>query len=203
MQLCLMRRWIPGLATLACAVILIGCTPKLSVPGPTARPVVATKWPGSQQEADATLDWENVARQIAWEMSERGLLPATTPTVSAPTDNPPYYVNVTGPASQFLHEARQSLQAEILRRGGSVSASPVGAATINLTSDLVYWPSAYGDHDGAPASEVAWEASITSGDRVVFDVRYPMYVSSLDAALYTDPPAPPVGPPMVQLRYAR
>jgi hypothetical protein len=135
-------------------------------------------------------------------MAERGLLPAN-PTPPTETGGPPYYVNVAGPSSAFLHEARQSLQAEILRRGGRVSDTPIGAATINLTSDLVYWPSAYTHHDGAPASEVAWEASITQYDRVIFDVRYPIYVSSLDTALYIPPPAPPVGPPIVQLRYAR
>lgn len=135
-------------------------------------------------------------------MADRNLLPANPPLPAA-TSNPPYYINVTGPSSAFLHEARQSLQAEILRRGGRVSDTPNGAATIDLTSDLVYWPSAYTHHDGAPASEVAWEASITQYDRVIFDVRYPIYVSSLDTALYVPPPEPPVGPPTVQLRYAR
>jgi hypothetical protein len=160
---------------------------------------VELKAPAPQPEADATWDWQNVARRIALDMSERGLLPAN-PTTASETQKLPYYIYVAGPSSAFLHEARRSLQTEILARGGAVSDTPAGAVTINLTSDLVYWPSAYLHHDSAPSSEVAWEASITSGDRVIFDVRYPMYVSTLDTGLYTEPP---VGPPAVQLQYAR
>lgn len=176
-------------AALACTTALIGC----------ARPPVELKTPAPQPEADATWDWQNVARQIALDMSQRGLLPAS-PTSASETHKSPYFIKVTGPSSAFLHEARQSLQTEILRRGGAVSDTSAGAVTISLTSDLVYWPSAHLHHDGAPSSEVAWEASITSGDQVIFDVRYPMYVSTLDTGLYTDPP---VGPPAVQLQYAR
>lgn len=49
-------------------------------------------------------------------------------------------------------------------------------------------------------TEVAWGASITEGNRVVFDVRYPMYVGDDDVALYHRTPLRPAQ--VVQLRYA-
>src|SRR6185503_5022160 len=51
------------------------------------------------------------------------------------------YVNVSIPNSQFLHEVKQSLQGEILRNGGAVVRSPVGAAVIDLDVNVVQWPS--------------------------------------------------------------
>ena len=50
-------------------------------------------------------------------------------------------------------------------------------------------------------TEIAWGASIRSGNRIVFDVRYPMYIADADKPMYVpDPPPPPVQ--VVQLRYA-
>lgn len=49
-------------------------------------------------------------------------------------------------------------------------------------------------------TEVAWGASITMGNRVVFDVRYPMYIGDDDVALYHQTPPWPVQ--VVQLHYA-
>jgi len=46
-------------------------------------------------------------------------------------------------------------------------------------------------------TEIAWGASITMGNRVVFEVRYPMYVGDHDDYLYHQEP-----PQIVQLRYA-
>jgi hypothetical protein len=54
-------------------------------------------------------------------------------------------------------------------------------------------------------TEIAWGASISAGDRVVFSDRYPMYVAEADAALYVglpDPPPLPPGPPAIRVRYA-
>jgi hypothetical protein len=177
-----------------CSVTLIACA--------RARPEVALKWPGFQEKADATRDWKVVAHQIALDMMRRGLLPDPSSTNGgpAPTEQAPYYIRVAIPTSPFLHEVRQSLQSEILYHGGSVAASPLdsGVAVIDLGVDVVQWPSAYSLHDGAPATEAAWEASITSGNRVVFDVRYPMYVNESDVSHYA---AAPVGPAPVRLSY--
>lgn len=50
-------------------------------------------------------------------------------------------------------------------------------------------------------TEIAWGARITSGNRVVFDVRYPMYIGDGDTELYLGRPAIPPAQ-VVQLRYA-
>jgi hypothetical protein len=173
------------------SVILFGCA---------QRPVVAAKWPGFQEKADAIRDWKVVAHQIALDMMWRGLLPnpmaGATNVTAAPSR--PYYITVGIRSSKFLHEVRQSLQSEILLCGGTVASSERDAIPIHLDADVVYWPSAVALHDGAPATEVAWEASITLGDRVIFDVRYPMYVSEVDVPHYA---AAPVGPAPVRLSF--
>jgi hypothetical protein len=185
-----------ALTTVICAIVgsvaLVSCA---------QRPLVALKWPGYQEKADATHDWEVVAHKIAMDMIQRDLLPdpnKITANASEP-EHPPYYIDVTIPSSQFQHEVRQSLQSEILQYGGSVVARPSHEAlTLVLDANVVYWPSAYSLHDGAPSTEVAWEASITSNNQIIFDVRYPMYVSELDVLQYS---AVPVGPSPVRLRY--
>jgi hypothetical protein len=216
----------------------------LMAPGCT-RPAVAPKVPGFQEQADALRDWEMVARKIADDMASYGFLPNPTSPVRT---YPPYYVRVSNAASPFLHEVRQSLQADILRRGGAVASTPNGAAVIALDYSIVQWsprnraPDGTGTAAGLAAgsavlmanqapltpaagfgilagvgiaadiartlipntdTELAWEASITQGDRIVFDVRYPMYIHDADVALYAGvTPVPPiVGPPPVQVLY--
>jgi hypothetical protein len=53
-------------------------------------------------------------------------------------------------------------------------------------------------------TEIAWGAAITVGNRVMFEVRYPMYIGDGDTALYIPPPPRVPLPPaqVVQLRYA-
>jgi hypothetical protein len=183
----------------ALAVAMVAASPLLLV-GCAARPEVAPKPLTFQLEADAVRDWQIVAYQIAHDMMLRGLLhDPSNPAAATATERQPYYVNVAIPSSQFQHEVRQSLQSAILYYGGTVAQTPQGAAKIDLASDVVYWPSAYRHRDGAPSTEVAWEASIASGNQVIFDVRYPMYVSRSDVFQYAERP---VGPPSVQLRYA-
>ncbi len=48
-------------------------------------------------------------------------------------------------------------------------------------------------------TEIAWGASIAENNRVVFDVRYPMYIHPGDVDLYVSPRPPQ----LVQLRYAQ
>ena len=48
-------------------------------------------------------------------------------------------------------------------------------------------------------TEIAWGASIAENNRLVFDVRYPMYIHRNDVGLYVPPPRPR----LVQLRYAQ
>ncbi|MEJ0016667.1 MAG: hypothetical protein WDN25_08885 [Acetobacteraceae bacterium] len=210
------------------------------------RPAVTPKPPGFQDQADALRDWMKVAGHIADDMTRYGFLPDPASQAAFPTANgAPYYIYVSNEKSPFLHEVAQSLKAEILRRGGAVARSPVGAAAINLDLSLVRWPPRRGPPTGAataaglaagtalllanqapltPAAgfgllagagllvdaalaltpntdtEIAWEASILSGDRIVFSVRYPMYIANADRDLYLGEPQI-VGPPLVQVRY--
>jgi hypothetical protein len=187
-----MRRFALTMAIVAATplCLLVGCAP---------RPAIAPKPLTFQPEADAVRDWQIVAYQIAHDMMLRGLLHnPSDPGSPTASERQPYYIDVTIPPSQFQHEVRQSLQSAILYYGGTVAQSPLGATKIDLATDVVYWPSAYRRRDGAPSTEVAWEASIASGNQVIFDVRYPMYVSELDVFQYA---GKPVGPPSVQLRY--
>ncbi|HVC63001.1 MAG TPA: hypothetical protein VND19_21890 [Acetobacteraceae bacterium] len=225
------------LLSLAVAGLLGGCT----------RPAVALKPPAFQQSADALRDWQAVAQQIALDMMYDGLLPdpASPNPAAASGWRTPFYVKIVTPRSQFLYEVAQSLEAEILRHGGAVVQSPVGAAEIDLDVDVVQWPprdrlpdgtfTAAGFASGGavvmaneapltPAAgfgvlagagiladllrtmtpdtntEIAWGASIAEGNRIVFAVRYPMYIADADVSLYTGS-VPPAGPPLVQLRY--
>lgn len=219
---------------IACLLLVCACT----------RPAVAPKGLAFQEKADAVRDWENVAGRIADDMVRYGLLPnPANPNVPpGAAASLPYYVKASSTDSLFLHEVRQSLQGEILRRGGAVASSPRSAAVIDLDFSIVPWPPRYRAPDGTgtaaglaggaavllanqapltPAAgfgilagvgiladiarsmipntntELAWEASITQGDRVVFDVRYPMYINDEDVSLYR----PIVGPPAVQVVY--
>src|SRR5690349_15700548 len=89
-------------SALVCCLFMAGC----------ARPAVAIKFPGFQQEANAVHDWQTVAQRIADDMSARGLLPdPRQPAASrTPAEQQPYYVAIATPAPAFLHEVRQSLQ---------------------------------------------------------------------------------------------
>lgn len=119
------------LAALAAVCIIAGCT----------RPAVEAKQPGFQPSEDSLRDWNVVAQQVAAQMTQRGLL--ADPTLPQPQTAPPvpslYYINVIAPGSTFLHEVRQALQGEIIRRGGVVARSPVGAVVVNLDIDVVAW----------------------------------------------------------------
>lgn len=224
------------LAALAAAALTSGCT----------RPAVALKPPAFQQEAYAVRDWQHVARHIAMDMERDGFLPdPARPHVRYA--HLPYFVDVVTPRSQFLHEVAASLESAILAHGGQVARTPVGAAVIDLSVDVVRWPSpppafeGFGTVAGLASgtgvlvagagpitpvggfgllagagiasdllrvmspntdTEVAWGAKIALGNRIVFDVRYPMYIGHYDTNLYESPPPPPP-PQVVQLRYAR
>jgi hypothetical protein len=175
--------------------------------GCAERPLVAQKPITYQEKADSLRDWELVASKIAADMMAVGLLhdPAHPLAPGTPTELPPYYVNVRDAhrPSPFLQEVGKSLQVEILRHGGAVANAPGAGTAIDLDVTIVGWPPRPRPPiDTAPNTEIAWEASITQGSRVIFAQRYPMYVNDVDATLYAGL-IPPIGPPPVQLRYAR
>jgi hypothetical protein len=144
--------------------LIAGCT----------RPAVALKPPAFQGSADAVRDWEAVAQQIALDMMHGGLLPDPTNPDSAAASGwrTPFYVNVVTPRSQFLYEVAQSLEAEILRHGGIVVRSPVGAAEIDLDVDVVQWPPRDRLPDGTfTAAGLAGGAAVVMGNQAPLTPR--------------------------------
>jgi len=139
----------------AIAGLLCGCT----------RPAVQPEPPGLQREAFALRDWEAVARQIADDMTHAGLLPDPVhPTATAPWREP-FYVDVTARQSQFLQEVAASLQAEIVRRGGTVVLAPYGAARLALDVDVVHWAPSHQPPDGTfTAAGLAGGAAVVLGN---------------------------------------
>jgi len=113
----------------AIACLFCGCT----------RPAVTPKPPGFQDKANSVRDWDDVARQIADGMMQRGLLPDPLRPQSATPFRYPYYINLSAPDSPFLHQVREALRGDILASGGTVALSPVGAMVVNLDVDVLRW----------------------------------------------------------------
>lgn len=121
-----------GLAgALALALSLSGCS----------QPAVAPKPFAFQDSALTVRDWDTVAQRIASGLAERGFVPNLPPPgqVAVPTAMHPIYVQILAPGSTFLHEVREALQSEILKRGGLLARTPEGVIVVNLDVDVVKW----------------------------------------------------------------
>lgn len=179
----------PIIIAVAALVCLQGCS----------RPFATPKPPGFQDKAEALRDWDDVAAKIASEMVRQGVLrDPMQPSIRIQEQQNPYYVNAVSQPSPFLREVQESLVEKIVQHGGSVARTPIGASVIDLDLSVVQWPwrhASYGTN-----TEVAWDASITRGNQVVFDVRGPLYISESDMPLYVPPPVI-TGPAVVQMRF--
>jgi hypothetical protein len=105
------------------------------------QPAVAPKPPAFQESAVTVRDWDRVASHIASDMERSGLLPGTTASPGQALAPKAYYIHAVSNGSAFLNSVRDALTSEILSRGGSVAALPVGATVINLDVDWVRWGS--------------------------------------------------------------
>jgi hypothetical protein len=168
-----------GLVCVVALLAVAGC----------AAPSVAPR-PAQQQAAAAYLrDWNAVGIRIADEMERYALLPNRRTGAPADPQYRAFHIHVTSPGSAFLAAVRDSLETEILDRGGQVARLPAGATVINLEAHVVRWgadvepgfdvlrPTTY-------SAEVQWQASIVTRDRVVLRTRAPIFVRGGDLALY-------------------
>ncbi len=130
-----MRRW-TEFCLAAAACLLAGCN----------QPAVALKPPAFQSSENTVRDWNAVAYRIAAEMAWRGLLPPAygqpEPPIAVPppvVPPPAVFVRVLAPDSAFLREVADTLEADILNRGGAIARAPAGATVVNLDVDFVQW----------------------------------------------------------------
>jgi hypothetical protein len=116
--------------SLAALCLLGGCN----------QPAVTLKPAAFQNSENTVRDWNDVAHQIAAEMTARGLLPApvTTPGQRAAPVKP-VFIRVQAPGSAFIRQVGTELEADILLRGGTVARTPAGATVVNLDVDFVKW----------------------------------------------------------------
>jgi len=116
--------------SLAALCLLGGCN----------QPAVSLKPPAFQNSENTVRDWNDVAHQIADEMTVRGLLPApaTTPGQRA-VPVKPVFIRAQAPGSAFIRQVGIELEADILLRGGTVARTPAGATVVNLDVDFVKW----------------------------------------------------------------
>lgn len=84
-------------------------------------------------------DWDVVASRVADALQEKGFLPNPSAPPAPNVEVQPIYVHAQGYGSTFLHSAKQSLEADILRRGGIVARGPAQAVIVNLEVDVVRW----------------------------------------------------------------
>lgn len=181
-----------------------------------AAPGIAQR-PAQEQGAAAYLrDWNAVGVRIADEMERYALLANRTTNAPADPQYRAFHIHVTSPGSAFLAAVRDSLETEILDRGGQVARLPSGATVINLEAHVVRWGA-----DVEPgfdllrpvnySAEVQWQASIMTRDRVVLRTRAPIFVRGGDLALYRGDatvaalpsPGPDQRPSVRTLRFTR
>jgi hypothetical protein len=166
--------------------------------------MVEPKPPTFQASEITVRDWKNVSHDIASEMAAIGLVPLNWPRGidnGAPgVPLRPVFVNLLAPNSIFLREAADELEADILRRGGTLTHSPAGATVVSLDVDVVRWapdglgwaPDGFGWAPGVGMrnTEAVSKVSVEINDRLVMKLVDPLYVRGGDIALYT--PAQPL-----------
>jgi hypothetical protein len=120
-----------GVCLGASALLLSACT----------QPSVRLKPPASQDSENTVRDWDAVAHKITAQMEAQRLLPARAAPQNAPVPPPPrpVFVRVQAPNSAFLREVAGEIEADVLRRGGTVSRTMTDATVVNLGVSFVQW----------------------------------------------------------------
>ena len=104
-----------------------------------ADPLVAPQTIASQPAATSMHSWNEVARSMVGAMERQGLLPdPNNPANSTPPERP-FFLHVTVPGSAFLAFVKDSLETEIMDRGGRIATRPQGATVLNLEVEAVRW----------------------------------------------------------------
>ncbi|WP_428490824.1 hypothetical protein [Rhodopila sp.] len=157
-------RGLSHLAAFACT--LAGCH----------QPMVEPKLPSFQSTENTVRDWKNAAHEVASELASQGFV--------APR---PIFIAVQ-PDSMFLRQAGEELQADILRRHGTIASSPYNATVVSLGVDVVHWS---GRDLHTSNSEAILRATAKVDGNVVMKLVEPVYVRDRDEALYLSPPPLP------------
>ncbi len=120
-----------GVCLGAAALLLSACN----------QPAVRLKPPASQDSENTVRDWDAVAHKITAQMEAQGLLPPRAAPQHSPAPPPPLpvFVRVAAPNSAFLREVAGEIEADVLRRGGTVSRTLRDATVVNLGVSFVQW----------------------------------------------------------------
>lgn len=133
------------------------------------------------------MGWNDIAHRIAVELTALGLAP-TLPSLDAAQLPPapsgrsvlpawpprPVYVRVQAPDSAFVRQVADTLENDILRRGGIVARTPAGATVVNLDVDFVRW----GPRDKPPGL-TGTTAAIAAIPGIIIGDNLPMSTWSL------------------------
>lgn len=172
----------------------------VSLVGACGRTGYIMKGPQFQERAADTMDWDRAAGRLAQAMQNQDYFAAALDQPTRPT----FYVYNTAPNSTFLFETGRALEAEIMRRGGSIARSPNGATTVNLEVDLINWT---GDLPWSTVAEASWGATILGRGSIDLRYRDRFYLRAGDAPLYagamTVAPIGPLTVPYAPLRQVR
>lgn len=174
------------------SVILTGCN----------QPAVSLKPPAFQSSENTVRDWNDVAHWIAAGMTSRGLLPGQSQSVTVvetqtkelplglvsdsvrqvtETGPRPVFIRLQAPDSAFVRQVGNELEAEILRRGGSIARRPDGATVVNLDVDVVRW----GPRDKPPGL-VGTTMAVSAIPGIIIGASAPMSLwTAADAASST------------------
>ena len=137
-----------------------------------------------QDVATNVRDWDRAAIKIAEGLASGGLLGSRSgQTHPAPSNT---FMLKLQQNSMFLWQLKGALETEITSRGGSTSASPSGAITVELSMDVVLWGSRSSLEPYRPRQEGVWQAKVLSGERVAMSFRQPFYLYDSDLPLYQE-----------------
>jgi hypothetical protein len=115
---------------LAACFLLAGCN----------QPAVTLKPPAFQSSENTALDWNDVAHTIAFRMASLGLVPAYPSESAAPAaPSTAVFVRTQAVDSAFIRQVADELEADILRRRGTITRSPVNATVVNLDVTFIRW----------------------------------------------------------------
>ena len=164
------------LSLLAVAGALAGCHRPISYPTGS-----------SFQNNEVTVrDWQIAAHDVTSELIAAGLVFGSGEAQSQTGRPRPIFIQVNQANSMFLHEAADELQADILRRGGTVSRTPNHAVVVSLEVDVVRWSH---DRQGFPPTftdhEAVLKATVLIEDQLVRKLVEPVYIRNGDVALYS------------------
>jgi hypothetical protein len=145
---------------------------------------VTPKAPAFQSSENTVRDWNDVAHRIASEMAWLSFVPSypTEQPQSVNTQSPrPVFIRAQAVDSAFVQHVADELEADILRRGGTIARSPSGATVVNLDVNFIQW----GPRDKPPGL-LGTTAAVLAVPGIVMGASAPMSTwVAADAAAFT------------------